>query len=159
MREKGGKIYGVSAKLVYSGIAIVLIVALVLGVSVIINNGSITPLLGMGNNAQGHTPGIFTVAISQNSGYNWTLVTVRFVPANTVYSEGVPNLSWAPPQVVNVTGGLPSNVTRYVNMPITSGPVYVGANITGSVWAKYQLQLGGEIFYAKVSSAFIAVKR
>ncbi len=105
------------------------------------------------------TSGILTVALSQDTGYNWTSVTVRFVTAGANYSHGVPELSWSPPQAVNITGGLPSNTTKYVNIPITSGPVSVGTNITGSIWAKYQLQVGEGVSYANMTSAFIVVKR
>jgi len=106
-----------------------------------------------------YTTGNLTVAISQRTGYNWTTVTVRFVPSNTVYSHGVPELSWSPPAAVNVTGGLLSNVTKYVDIPITSGQVAVGTVITGSIWAKYQLQVGEQVSYADISSAVITVNR
>ncbi len=105
-----------------------------------------------------YTTGNLTVALSQDTGYNWTAVTVRFVTFGTVYSHGVPELQWSPPQAVNVTGGLKSNVTKYVNIPITSGPVAVGTNITGSIWAKYQLQVGEQVSYANMSSAVIVVR-
>ena len=200
MSEKREKFYTVSARLVFSSILIVLIVALILGASIVINKGPIIPLLGIigpkapvavgavgyttsmpyssslgspviiatcfgslsfncQNATFNYTTGILTVAISQSSGYNWTGVTVRFVPSNTVYSHGVPILSWSPPQTVNVTGGLLNNTIRYVNIPVTSGPVAVGTNITGSIWAKYQLNVGGEVSYADMSSAFIMVRR
>jgi len=107
-----------------------------------------------------YVTGNFTVALSQNSGYNWTSVTVMFVPAGTQYSHGVPILSWAPPQAVNVTGGLLTNVTvAYVNIPISSGPIAVGTNITGSIWAKYQVTKASTSHYANISSAVIVVKR
>jgi hypothetical protein len=106
-----------------------------------------------------YTTGVLTVAISQNSGYNWTSVTVRFVNANTSYSNGVPILSWTPPQAVNVTGGLLNNTVKYINVPITSGPLAIGSNITGSIWAKYQLNVGGKVSYANMSSAIIVIKR
>ncbi|MGA2800475.1 MAG: hypothetical protein ABSE71_04075 [Candidatus Micrarchaeaceae archaeon] len=105
-----------------------------------------------------YTTGILTVAISQKSGYNWTSVTVRFVPSNDVYSHGVPELSWSPPQAVNVTGGMLNNTMRYVDIPITSGPIAAGTNITGSIWAKYQLNVGGGVSYANMSSATITVE-
>ena len=106
------------------------------------------------------TTGILTVALSQDTGYNWTSVTVRFVTAGTTYSQtGVPQLSWSPPQAVNVTGGLQSSVTKYVNIPITSGIVSVGTNITGSIWAKYQLQVGEQVSYANMTNAVIVIKR
>lgn len=204
MSEKREKFYTVSARLVFSAIAVLVILALVVGLSIVINKSPIVPLLsvfgtngtvyGTGTNMPSNTPsnmatqttvypiiisvacsshslyvcqnpyfnatsGIFTVALSQNTGYNWTLVTVRFVPSNTTYSHGVPELSWAPPQTVNVTDGLLSNQTKYINIPITSGPVSVGSNITGSIWAKYQMQAGGHIFYANMSSAYIVIKR
>jgi hypothetical protein len=199
---KREKFYTVSARLVFSGILVVIIAALILGTSAIINKGPIVPILGIGNkNAGGFNPtnastsilptsfatttvqpilinvtcspfisfncinpvynystGILTVAISQNSGYNWTSVTVRFVTAGTTYSHGVPELSWSPPEAVNVTGGLLTNTTKYVSIPITSGPVAVGTNITGSIVAKYQLNIGGEVSYANISSAVITVK-
>ena len=194
--------YTVSARLVFSTIIVLLVVALVLGASIVINKGPIIPLLGIipmgnagtatttipnsGTNPNGspivveatcsatstsylcqypyfnYTTGVYTVALSQKSGFNWTLVSVDFVPSNAVYSHGVPELSWfASRNTVNVTGGLPSNVTKYVNIPITSGPVAVGTNITGSIWAKYQLQLGGdqEPVFANISTASIVVKR
>lgn len=106
-----------------------------------------------------YSTGNLTVALSQNTGYNWTSVTVRFVTLGTVYSNGVPELSWSPPQAVNVTGGLKSNVTKYINIPITSGPVAIGSDITGSIWAKYQLQVGEQVSYANMSSAIIVVRR
>jgi hypothetical protein len=106
-----------------------------------------------------YTTGTFTVALSQRSGYNWTSVTVLFVPAGSEYSHGVPVLSWAPPEAVNVTGGLLSNATKYVNIPISSGKVAVGTNITGTIWAKYQITLASTPKYADMSSAVIAVKR
>lgn len=102
---------------------------------------------------------VFTVALSQNTGYNWIQVTVRFVPVGTVYSHGVPELSWAPPAAVNVTGGLLSNTTKYINIPISNGPIAVGTNITGSIWAKYQLGEGKAQFYANMSSAVIVIKQ
>jgi len=106
-----------------------------------------------------YSTGIYTVAIRQNSGYNWTMVSVNFVPANAVYSHGVPELQWfVSRNVVNVTGGLPTNTVRYINIPITSGPVTVGTNITGSIWAKYELQVVGATSYANMSSAYIVVK-
>jgi hypothetical protein len=199
MAEKREKFYTVSARLVFSAIIVVLIVVGILGISVLVNNGPILPLLGViggsaatvspttnGTNAYpgstvypivveatcaplytfqclnpyfNYTTGVLTVAISQSSAYNWTSVTVRFVPAGTTYSHGVPILSWSPPAAVNVTGGLLSNVTKYVNIPITSGPAAVGTNITGSIWAKYQLNVGGGVSYANMSSAVIVVKR
>jgi hypothetical protein len=106
-----------------------------------------------------YSTGVLTVALSQSSAYNWTSVTVRFVPVGTAYSNGVPVLSWSPPAAVNVTGGLLSNVTKYINIPVTNGPVAVGTNITGSIWAKYQLNVGGGVSYANMSSAVIVVKR
>jgi hypothetical protein len=199
MAEKREKFYTVSARLVFSGIMVVIIVALILGASVVINKGPIIPLLGLigpKTTAVGHTTastsigslltggyptvnvicigssyfncknpvfnyttGTLTVAISQSSGYNWTSVTVRFVPEGTAYSNGVPELSWSPPQAVNVTGGLLNDTVKYVNIPITSGPIAVGTNITGSIWAKYQLNVGGGVSYANMSTAFIVVKR
>lgn len=183
MGEKREKFYTVSARLVFSSILVILIVALILGASIVINKGPIIPLLGVigatssstspvvivncygfsyyncKNPVFNYTTGILTVAISQSSGYNWTSVTVRFVPANTTYSHGVPELSWSPPQAVNVTGGLLNNTVKYVNIPITSGPVAVGTNITGSIWAKYQLNVGGSVSYANMSSAIITIKR
>jgi hypothetical protein len=106
-----------------------------------------------------YSTGVFTVAISQKSGYNWTSVTVLFVPAGAQYSHGVPVLSWAPPRAVNVTGGLLNGTIRYINIPIGSGPVAVGTNITGSIWAKYQVTLASTAHYVNMSSAVIVVKR
>ncbi len=111
------------------------------------------------NPVYNYTTGVLAIALSQDTGYNWTSVTVRFVTANAVYSNGVPVLSWSPPEAVNLTGGLLSNQTKYVNIPITSGPIAVGSNITGSIWAKYQLQIGEQVSYANMSSAVIVIKR
>ena len=184
MGEKREKFNTVSARLVFSGIIVVLLVALIVGLSIFINHGPIMPILGiLGTTtikpsitiSAGCSPlsttykclnptfnastGILSVALSQDTGYNWTSVTVRFVTAGTVYSQtGVPELSWSPPYAVNVTGGMLSNATKYVNIPITSGPVAIGTNITGSIWAKYQLQVGGSVSYANMSSAIIVVK-
>jgi len=47
---------------------------------------------------------------------------------------------------------------RYVDIPITSGPIAAGTNITGSIWAKYQLNVGGGVSYANMSSATITVE-
>jgi hypothetical protein len=198
MTEKREKFYTVSARLVFSSIMVVLIVALVLGTSSIINKGPIFPLFGVigagetpssvtstvnpGNTGVSpiiveatcsptnttfrceypyfnYTTGTFTVALSQRSGYNWTSVTVLFVPVGAQYSNGVPVLSWSPPRAVNVTGGLLNGATKYINIPIGSGPVAVGTNITGSIWAKYQITLGSTPKYANMSSALIVVKR
>ena len=115
-------------------------------------------LFGCQNPVFNYTTGVLTVAIIQKSRYNWTSVTVRFVPTGTVYSHGVPELSWSPPQAVNVTGGMLNNTIRYVNIPVTSGPVAVGTNITGSIWAKYQLNVGGGVSYANMSSATIVIR-
>ncbi len=205
--QKREKFYTVSARLVFSTILIILLLALIVGASIVINKGPISPLLGViplvatpstypaisqpatGNNSGYNTAttvpiivsvtcsptspvygcinptfntttGNFTVAIKQVSGYDWIRVTVQFVPKNAVYaSTGVPELSWSPPEAVNVTGGLLNNTVRYINIPITSGPVGVGTNITGSIWAKYQLGEGKPQFYANMSSAVIQVKR
>jgi hypothetical protein len=192
MGNKRERFYTISARLLFSSIVIVLLVALILGLSVVINKGPIIPLLGVigtgtttaayitpttappiiisvgcvlslnykcENPSFNATTGILTVALSQDTGYNWTSVTVRFVTAGTTYSHGVPELSWSPPQAVNVTGGLLSNTTKYVNIPITSGPVTVGTNITGSIWAKYQLQVGEQVSYANMTSAYIVIKQ
>lgn len=182
MGQKREKFYTVSARLVFSGILAAIIAILILGASSIINKGPIFPLLGIGmttitpgeaaqvtcspyppygcsNGSFNYTTGILSVAISQSTGYSWSLVTVRFVPSNTIYSQGVPVLSWSPPQAVNVTGGLPTNTIKYVNIPISSGPVAIGTNITGSIWAKYQLNVGGGVSYANISSAYIVVRR
>lgn len=199
MGEKREKFYTVSARLVFSSIIVVLLVALIVGLSIVINNGPIVPLLGVIgpsaatttavmvsgtttvmpapiiisvgcsplstsygclNPSFNATTGILTVALSQDTGYNWTSVTVRFVTAGTTYSQTqVPELSWSPPAAVNVTGGLLSNATKYVNIPVTSGPVAVGSNITGEIWAKYQLQVGEMVSYTNMTSAIIVVKR
>lgn len=193
MGQRREKFYTVSARLVFSSIMVILLVALILGASIVINNGPILPLLGIIGpsiatttvyQSQTTTPpiivsagcvlsltfkcenptfnsssGILTVELSQDTGYNWTSVTVRFVPAGTNYSHGVPELSWSPPQAVNVTGGLLSNATKYINIPVTNGPVGVGTNITGSIWAKYQLQVGEQVSYANMTSAYIVIKR
>lgn len=194
MGQNREKFYTVSARLVFSGIIVILLVVLILGLSSVINRGPILPVLGIlgpatttatyasqattvpqpivvsvgcvlslnykcENPSFNTTTGVLTVALSQDTGYNWTSVTVRFVTAGTNYSHGVPELSWSPPQAVNVTGGLKTNTTKYINIPITSGPVAVGTNITGSIWAKYQLQVGEGVSYANMTSAFIVVKR
>lgn len=196
MGAKREKFYTVSARLVFSGLMVALILVLILSLSSVVNHGPILPLFGIGgttitttitNTGNGSglpgspiiveatcapfytfqcehpyfnvTTGVFTVALSQNTSYNWILVTVRFVPSNTTYSNGVPELSWSPPNAVNVSGGLLSNVTKYINIPIASGPVAVGTNITGTIWAKYQLGVGKAQFYAEMSSAVIQVKR
>ncbi len=200
MGEKREKFYTVSARLVFSSIIVVLLIALVVGLSLAINKGQVLPLLGVNGGAAATSPvttvaayanqtapaapivvsvgctplsttyrclnpsfnltsGTLTVALSQDTGYNWTSVTVRFVPLGTTYSNGVPELSWSPPMAVNVTGGLLSNATKYINIPITSGPVSVGSNITGSIWTKYQLQVGEGVSYANMSSARIVVYR
>jgi hypothetical protein len=202
---KREKFYTVSARLVFSSIIVILILALILGASVIINKGPIFPILGVisvgpsvtypiivTNNTgyPGATPmapiiisvtcnpnapvfgclnpvfntttGILTVAIKQTSGYNWTLVTVQFIKPGVVYAQGpptIPEVSWSPPAAVNVTGGLLNNTIRYVNIPIASGPVSVGTNITGSIWAKYQYEAGSAQHYANMSSAVIVIKR
>ncbi|MHB1830005.1 MAG: hypothetical protein ACYCO0_01295 [Candidatus Micrarchaeaceae archaeon] len=198
MGEKREKFYTVSARLVFSSIIVILLIALAVGLSLTINKGQILPLLGVKGGAA--TPPVttvvsysnntatapiiisvgctslsttykclnpsfnltsrtLTVALSQDTGYNWTSVTVMFVTSGTAYSNGIPELSWSPPLAVNVTGGLLSNATKYINIPITSGPVSVGSNITGSIWTKYQLQVGGGVSYANMSSAHIVVYR
>jgi hypothetical protein len=107
-----------------------------------------------------YTTGNLTIALEQISKYNWTRVTVRFVQANVIRAESqVPELSWSPPTAVNVTGGMLNDTLHYVNIPITSGPVAVGTNITGFIWAKYQIEIGGRISYANMSSAWIVIKR
>jgi len=207
MSEKREKFYTVSARLVFSSIMVIVVVAIVLGASAAINRGPIFPLLGVigigetpvlstttiGTSVNGtytgntglipssvvvdatcaptnttfhceypyfnYSTGIFTVALSQSSGYNWTGVTVIFIPANTVYSHGVPYVSWSPPEAVNVTGGLLNDTTKYINVPISSGPVAVGTNITGTIWAKYQVTVGTTSHYANMTSAIIVVKR
>jgi hypothetical protein len=184
MGEKREKFYTVSARLVFSSLMVILIVALVLSLSVALgiipfnNNAStstmsvtttVAPLvIGVTcsstypytcqDGSYNYSTGILSVALSQNTGYNWTSVTVRFVPSNTIYTNGTPEVSWSPPQAVNVTGGLLSNATKYVSIPITSGPLAVGTNITGSIWAKYQLQVGEAVSYANISSAIITVR-
>lgn len=199
---KREKFYTVSARLVFSSILIILILGVILAVSVVINKGPISPLLGVLplvstnsttpitlNNTKTIQPiaapiiisvtcnpnapvfgcinpafntstGIFTVAIKQISKYNWTSVTVQFIPKGIAYAEtGVPIVSWSPPAAVNVTGGLLNNTVRNINIPIASGPVAVGTNITGTIWAKYQLGAGKAQFYANMSSAVIQVKQ
>jgi hypothetical protein len=195
MTEKREKFYTISARLVFSSIMVLVVVALIFATSATVNKGPIFPLLGIGSTTSATTTvnpvsaltpaptvveatcspanttfvclypyfnystGVFTVALSQKSGYNWTSVTVLFVPTGAPYSNGVPVLSWAPPRAVNVTGGLLSNVTKYVNIPIGSGPVAVGTNISGTIWAKYQITLGSTAKYANMSSAVIVVKK
>lgn len=233
--ERREKFYTISARLVFSTIIVVLILALIAGLSIVINRGPIVPLLGiiplgtstytttisnLGtqqnpynfiNGWQGagyydnissstiiqpyyiatdaayialnaivvsvgcsptntsfacenpyynYTTGGLTIAIIQKTGYNWTRVSVRFVPAGTIRAESdVPYLSWSPPQAVNVTGGLLNDTLKYVSIPITSGPVAVGTNITGSIWAKYQFLIGGRISYVNMTSAVIVIRQ
>lgn len=47
MGEKREKFYTVSARLVFSSIMVVLIMALILGASIVINRGPVLPLLGV----------------------------------------------------------------------------------------------------------------
>lgn len=96
-----------------------------------------------------YSTGDLSLYVGQNTGSNWTNVQVIFVPAGTNYTNGVPNVDWT--TAGNVTGGLQTGSRAYVTLPATN-PVGVGTKLTGEIWAKYQLNIGGTYYYAELGN-------
>jgi LEA14-like dessication related protein len=82
--------------------------------------------------------GNLSVGIGQNTGTNWTYADIVFVPQGTPISDGLPVVSFSPPQAAY--GALASGVFYNVTLPATSPHIANGTNLSGTIWAKYYLK-------------------
>lgn len=95
-----------------------------------------------------HATGNITLTLTQDTGANWTSATILFVPQGTNLSNGVPVISWVNGNTIS--GGLKNGTTTLVTLP-ASGPVEIGTQINGSVWAQYTTNIGGTVSYSEMS--------
>jgi hypothetical protein len=101
------------------------------------------------SSAYNHANGNLTVTIAQDSGSNWSIATIIFVPQGTPYSNGVPSVSWTGGTTLN--NGLQNGVSDTVELP-ASGPVQIGTKVDGTIWAQYQTNVGGTMYYAELAA-------
>ena len=99
--------------------------------------------------AYNHTSGNLTVVISQSTGSSWSVAYFLFVPAGTQYSNGVPLVNWNASVLLPNVFASGSSVS--VTLPV-SGPVAIGTHVSGTVWSKYQFNVGGTFYYLKVGT-------
>lgn len=97
-----------------------------------------------------HATGNLTIALEQNTGSNWSIVSLIFVPQNVSYSNGIPEIYWNSTTTETIIGGMPSGTFVNATLPI-SGPVNYGTKCTGFIWAKYQLTSGGTVEYTELT--------
>jgi hypothetical protein len=102
-----------------------------------------------GSLAYSHSTGTLSVTLSQSSGYNWAVVDVLFVPQGTALSNGLPMVSWDNAATLN--NGLANGVAATVSLPV-SGAVSSGTAISGTVWVRYSMEVGGTTNYAQVGA-------
>lgn len=93
--------------------------------------------------------GNLTVKVEQNTGSNWSVATLIFVPQGTAYSYGVPIVSWS--SGVSLSNGMQNGNLYTVKLPAT-GKTSLGSPISGTIWAQYQTNAGGTVYYAEVAS-------
>jgi hypothetical protein len=96
-----------------------------------------------------HSNGNLTVQIKQNSGTNWSVATVIFVPNGTPTVSGVPSVSWS--SGVSLSGGLNNGVATSVQLPV-SGKTSIGSSVSGTLWVQYQTNAGGTYYYTELGS-------
>ena len=99
------------------------------------------------------------IGLMQSTGANWTNTAVTFVPKETPQTDGIPNVYFNNSYttlVGNMSGSLgftcPQNAmcarsATYVTIQINPNSTSNGV-LTGSVWAKYQVLVGGQPYYA-----------
>ncbi len=93
--------------------------------------------------------GNLSASIGQSTGSGWAAASFLFVPEGTAYTNGVPDISWN--SSTAVTGGLASGGVDQVSLRV-SGPVGIGTSVSGTIWARYQLNAGGTVYYAEVAA-------
>jgi hypothetical protein len=140
-------------------IAFVVIVAVIASILFFLYKPSQVPIAGSscvgqanfacGSSAYNYANGNLTATITQSSGSNWSIATIIFVPQGTAYSNGVPSVSWTGGTTLN--NGLKNGVSTTVMLPV-SGPVQIGTKVDGTIWAQYQTNVGGTMYYAELAA-------
>ncbi len=143
-------------------IVVVVIVAIVLSVALL--SGQSHQSVGYASLCTGATPntcsnavynhatGNLSVSITQNSGYNWTIVNILFVPSGTAMENGVPVISWNSSTALTspVNDAAPTTVVLKV-----SGPISIGASRSGSIWAQYKLTSNAQVLYVEIGNVIM----
>jgi hypothetical protein len=139
-------------------LVMVVIIIIVAGLLLYSSNHQITAPVG--SSCVGQSPyacssysysrsdGNLTVTLKQNTGSNWSVTTIAFVPRGTAYNNGIPSISWANGTTIN--GGLQNGIATTARVPV-SGPVAFGVGISGTLWAQYQTNVGGTINYVQLA--------
>jgi len=101
-----------------------------------------------------YSNGNITLFVAQNTGSNWSVATIIFVPGDAQYSGGVPVVSWSNGTVIN--GGLAVGKTVMAELRVPGGKIPVGSTVSGDIWAQYQLNAGGTFYYVKMATVHAA---
>jgi hypothetical protein len=96
-----------------------------------------------------HTTGKLSATLGQSTGYNWAVVEILFVPQGTALSNGVPQISWN--NATSLSNGLANGTVASVLLP-ASGAVSSGTAISGTIWARYSLEVGGNENYVQLGA-------
>ncbi len=99
-----------------------------------------------------HSTGNLTLIIGQSTRYNWTSVSIYFVPFGTANVGGIPSTILDGIASGNVImQGLASGSTSSITLRISSPSVtQKGTVANGSIWAKYTTSNGGP-YYAQMA--------
>lgn len=96
-----------------------------------------------------HTSGNATLTLGQNTGTNWASASFTFVPQGTPFVNGSPEVSWN--NSVTLNNGLYTGALTQIMLPV-SGPVPIGTWASGTIWAKYQTNIGGTYYYTQIGA-------
>jgi hypothetical protein len=131
-------------------IAFVVIVAVIASILFFLYKPSQVPIAGSscvgqanfacGSSAYNYANGNLTATITQSSGSNWSIATIIFVPQGTAWTGGT-----------TLNNGLKNGVSTTVMLPV-SGPVQIGTKVDGTIWAQYQTNVGGTMYYAELAA-------
>lgn len=100
-----------------------------------------------------YTSGNITFVLLMNTSSNWESADIMFVPANAVFSNGVPEVSWADSYVMNNV-----STTNFTAVNVTlkaTGPVPFATSLNGTIWARYQLTAGGVARYMEIAKVTV----
>lgn len=95
-----------------------------------------------------HTTGNLTLTVGQNTGQNWAIAEVLFVPNNTNY-QNISMLMWSSPNATLIDSGLQTGASKLISVRI-SNPVPIGTTASGWLWAKYGLNSSSEAKYIQI---------
>lgn len=87
--------------------------------------------------------------IVQDTPSNWTGVSVEFMPEGTYYPNDIPQASWNGSVALSgtIVHGIPYNLT----VPAT-GPVALGAGVSGQIWARFRVSANSTVYYTRLET-------